>query len=354
MSAITPFDVASLSAALNEAAPCGDNLEYDPQFLAAEEAARGTPEVQYGSTITPATPPDWQAVRAQALALMTHSRDLRLAMLLARAQLALDGVAGLASALALLSALIERHWDHVHPQLDADDDHDPTLRINVLAALCDGAGLLRDLRETPLARVRAVGSVTLRDIDLAGADGAADDDGQQRNAQAMLEAVFSAADQRELADTAGALRACAASTAEIEQRLTQLAGVGHALDLSPLSSLLRRAEGIVTAHVQALAIPGEGGAGGATAAGHAGGAAAAGAGAGATARADQVSNRADVTRMLDKLCAYYAAHEPSSPVPLLLQRAARLVDMNFTELLQDLAPEGLGQLSQISGVRHEG
>ncbi len=58
--------------------------------------------------------------------------------------------------------------------------------------------------------------------------------------------------------------------------------------------------------------------------------------------------------MLDKLCAYYAQHEPSSPVPLLLQRAARLVDKSFTELLQDLAPEGLGQLAQISGVRHEG
>lgn len=365
MSAITPFDVVTLSTALSETAPCGDNLEYDPQFLAVEEAARGTPEVQYGSTITPATPPDWQAVRAQVLELMTRSRDLRLVMLLTRAQLSLDGVAGLASALTLLSALIEQHWEHVHPQLDADDDNDPTLRMNVLAALCDG-GLLRDLREAPLARVRAVGSVSLRDIDLANADSGAEEDGQQRNAMAMLEAVFAAAEQGDLVATAAALQAATVSTQEIEQRLTQLAGVGHALDLSPLLSLLRRASTVVSAHVHAapagedgvaaLGAGGEGGAPGAddgadTAAGTAGAAGLAGT---IAPRRDEINNRTDVTRMLDKLCAYYAQHEPSSPVPLLLQRAARLVDKSFTELLQDLAPEGLGQLAQISGVRHEG
>jgi type VI secretion system protein ImpA len=277
-------------------------------------------------------------------------------MLLTRAQLSLEGVAGLASGLTLLSALIEQHWEHVHPQLDADDDNDPTLRMNVLAALCDAGGLLRDLRETPLARVRAVGSVSLRDIDLANADNGADEDGQQRNAIAMLEAVFAAAEQGDLVATAAALQAAIVSTQEIEQRLTQLAGVGHALDLSPLLSLLRRAGTVVSAHVH-VAPAGEYGAalgeddGADTAVGTTGAAGVAGA---VPTRRDDINNRADVTRMLDKLCAYYAQHEPSSPVPLLLQRAARLVDKSFTELLQDLAPEGLGQLAQISGVRHEG
>ncbi|HWW69918.1 MAG TPA: type VI secretion system protein TssA, partial [Duganella sp.] len=67
-----------------------------------------------------------------------------------------------------------------------------------------------------------------------------------------------------------------------------------------------------------------------------------------------IANRAAVTRMLDTACAWYAAHEPASPVPLLLRRARKLVDMSFIELLQDLAPDGLGQLAQVSGVRDEG
>jgi type VI secretion system protein ImpA len=176
--------------------------------------------------------------------------------------------------------------------------------------------------------------------------------------------VFASVGQDDLAATAAALHAAAASTQDIEQRLTQLAGVGHALDLSPLLSLLRRAATVVDAHVHTASAAGGDGMAAAGARGDAGEGGMPGADGGTVGaagtvnaiapRRDEINSRADVARMLDKLCAYYAQHEPSSPVPLLLQRAARLVDKSFTELLQDLAPEGLGQLAQISGVRHEG
>jgi type VI secretion system protein ImpA len=72
----------------------------------------------------------------------------------------------------------------------------------------------------------------------------------------------------------------------------------------------------------------------------------------ATARADgEIAGRADVVRLLERICAWYARAEPSSPVPLLLQRARGLVEMNFTELMEELAPDGLNQLAQISGIR---
>jgi type VI secretion system protein ImpA len=67
----------------------------------------------------------------------------------------------------------------------------------------------------------------------------------------------------------------------------------------------------------------------------------------------EVSSRADVIKVIDKVCAYYERHEPSSPVPLLLNRARRLVDKSFMEILQDLAPEGLGQARQIGGETDE-
>ena len=57
--------------------------------------------------------------------------------------------------------------------------------------------------------------------------------------------------------------------------------------------------------------------------------------------------------MIDKICAYYERHEPSSPVPLLLMRARRLVDKSFMEILQDLAPEGMGQARQVGGIDNE-
>jgi type VI secretion system protein ImpA len=349
---ISRIDIEALLAPLSEAAPCGDNLEYDPLFLSLEEALEGKPEVQYGSTITPATPPDWQAARELALRLMERSRDLRLAVALARAQLGMDGVRGLADSLALLSGLLAGHWDGVHPQLDADDGNDPMLRVNVLAALCQRDGLLRELRETPLVRVRALGSFSLRDIELATGD-AEPPPGQQKVAPAVIDAAFAEADQAALAALTEALDAAAASTESIERILTEKVGVGSALDLAPLAALLRRAGDTVRPHLrgvdeaQAEQAADDAGAGRVGAGGANGNAS-------APVPRDEIASRADVTRMLDKLCAYYAAQEPSSPVPLLLQRARKLVDKSFTELLQDLAPDGLGQLAQVSGVRQDG
>ena len=347
MTDTTSIDIAALSAPLGDTASCGENLEYDPLFLALEEAASGKPEVQYGSTITPATPPDWPAVRHTALQLMERSRDLRLAVPLARALLGLQGARGLADGLSLLAELLERHWDGVHPQLDPDDGYDPMLRVNVLAALCQQGEMLRDLRETPLAQVRALGSVSLRDIELAASD-AEPAPGQQKLSTAVIDAVFAGADQGELAATVAALDAAAASTRRMEQLLTSQVGVGSALDMSPLVGLLQRAGDAVRPHLRGDAAEAAGDAAAAPAGAGAGG------GGAAARRNDEISSRADVTRVLDALCAWYATHEPSSPVPLLLQRARKLVDKSFIELLQDLAPDGLGQLAQVSGVRNEG
>jgi type VI secretion system protein ImpA len=66
-----------------------------------------------------------------------------------------------------------------------------------------------------------------------------------------------------------------------------------------------------------------------------------------------IVDRQDVIRMIDRICTYYERHEPSSPVPLLLARARRLVDMSFMEVLQDLAPDGMGQARHIGGIEKE-
>jgi type VI secretion system protein ImpA len=62
-----------------------------------------------------------------------------------------------------------------------------------------------------------------------------------------------------------------------------------------------------------------------------------------------VRSREDVVRLLDKICAYYARAEPSSPIPLLLQRSKRLVSANFLDIVRDIAPDGLTQVENLSG-----
>jgi type VI secretion system protein ImpA len=64
----------------------------------------------------------------------------------------------------------------------------------------------------------------------------------------------------------------------------------------------------------------------------------------------EIRSRADVLRTLDALCDYYARNEPSSPVPMLLTRAKRLVDKSFMDIIRDLAPAGLAEAEVIGGV----
>ena len=62
-----------------------------------------------------------------------------------------------------------------------------------------------------------------------------------------------------------------------------------------------------------------------------------------------INSRADVIRVLDKICEYYAVQEPSSPIPLLLRRSQRLVEKSFLEILEDMVPDGLKQAKIVSG-----
>ena len=46
-------------------------------------------------------------------------------------------------------------------------------------------------------------------------------------------------------------------------------------------------------------------------------------------------------------CAYYARHEPASPVPLALKRARAWVTLDFLTVLQDIAPDSLSDARRV-------
>ncbi|SIT35757.1 Type VI secretion-associated protein, ImpA family [Paraburkholderia piptadeniae] len=344
------LDAGVLLAEISPESPCGDDVEYDPLFLELEQAVHGKPDVQYGATVVAATPPDWKTAQSLSLELFGKSRDLRVAAHLARALLHRQGFEGLAEGLALIEALLEQHWNHVHPQLDPDDDNDPTARINALTVLVDQSGMLLDVRDTPLVASRSHGMVRLRDIEYANGDAPAPE-GVEPLSLASIDAAI--ADVRDDAvRVVAALQGARTSNTRIETLLTERVGTAQAIDLSPLSRLLQQAAGFLGERV-GEAVPqvaNDAAAGDGETDVPAGTAARAGTSAPPTG---DVNSRQDVIRLLDKICAYYQKHEPSSPVPLLLNRARRLVDKNFMEILEDLAPEGLGQARQVGGIENE-
>ncbi|WP_206952693.1 type VI secretion system protein TssA [Trinickia acidisoli] len=147
---MTFLDVSTLLQPIGAESPCGPDLEYSPLYLEAARALEGCPEVQYGSMRIEAVEPDWKRVKAATLELLGQSRDLRLAVWLTRALVALHGAAAIADGFALIEGLLAQYWADLHPQLDADDGGDPTARINTLLSLDDKAGFVRELGLAPL------------------------------------------------------------------------------------------------------------------------------------------------------------------------------------------------------------
>ena len=61
----------------------------------------------------------------------------------------------------------------------------------------------------------------------------------------------------------------------------------------------------------------------------------------------RLDNRDDVLKALDLVVDYYRRREPGSPVPLLIERARRMVPMTFMEAIGDLAPDALNRLKDL-------
>ena len=67
----------------------------------------------------------------------------------------------------------------------------------------------------------------------------------------------------------------------------------------------------------------------------------------------EIRSREDVLKLLQKICQYYDRNEPSSPVPLMLKRAARLAEMDFMQIINDLSPDAIPQIRTVTGEKEE-
>jgi type VI secretion system protein ImpA len=66
-----------------------------------------------------------------------------------------------------------------------------------------------------------------------------------------------------------------------------------------------------------------------------------------------IKSRQDAIRALDAVADFFRRNEPSSPIPLLVERAKRLVSKDFLEVLEDIAPEALGTARAAGGLKED-
>lgn len=340
---MSSLDLEALLTPVSEESPAGEDLEYDPLFLELERTAQGKPEQVMGDDVIEAEEPDWRAVRDQAKALLEQTKDLRIATHLTQALMKLEELEGLAGGLELLRGLVENFWDGLHPQLDAEDNNDPTMRVNSLLSLADRDGFQARLLGVPLVKSRAVGIYTLRDVKVAKGElsPAANSEGPAAE-QSLIDAAFMDADLDEIQASAAATERAISALDAIEAAFISKVGAVDAPDFSDLPANLKEIKGVFD---KALARRGVGEPEGE----------AAGASSGESPRiSGEISSREDAIRMLDKICDFFEQTEPSSPVPMLLRRAKRLVSKSFLEILGELTPDAVTQARAIGGVKDDG
>lgn len=345
--AMTAMSSEALLEPISPDAPCGANLEYDPEFTALERAASPPSEARIVGADSDDDGPDWVAVARQAIALLSRTKDLRIVSILIKALLRTNGLVGLSQGVFVLRSLIERYWDTLYPELLEDEDNDPALRINAMQELCDRRSMLVPLRAQPLVSLSGLGSFSLKDVALATGE-AQPGKGDTVPDMATIDAAFANCELTQLTASAAALDQAISDLRTIETTVTTQLGVEAPLSFDELTRVLLQMHKVLQARLDArqLQEPRAWGNGGAASEEPS----AKGAASEPKAVAlGEVSSREDVQRVLDKLCAYYQKHEPSSPVPLLLQRARRLAAMDFMEIIRDLAPSSLSEIETIRG-----
>jgi type VI secretion system protein ImpA len=356
-----PLDAGALLAAISDDFPAGPNLEFDADFGALERAAQGKPEQQYGNTVIPAEEPDWKDVAAQAAALLERTRDLRVLAHLAVARLHLGGLADYAEVLTLTRELLETRWDTIHPQLDPEEDNDPTLRANALLRFAHPALVLKPLRLMPIAGAPRKDQFSWRDVQIA--IGALDPDaGSPKPTEASIRAAFKETEPPRLLALRDAAAQAGAAAVAIPAVFDARAGHGSGPDFNDLAKLLQditrtieRYAAFETAAAEldvSVETPAASAADATDAAQPASAAPARQSGPVTAAQLGEITTRADALRLLDLVCRYYQRYEPSSPLPLLIERARALAEKDFLDILRELAPDGVTQAQNIIQSRN--
>lgn len=329
-------EIEKLLNPISQGTPCGPDLEYDPDFMGLVESSKGKPEREIGSVKIAAEEPLWGEIKEQAELLFSRTKDLRVAIILTRALTHQDGMKGLTLGLHLINSLLTTYWDSVHPHLDQNDGDDPTMRLNVLDALKDPDGLIKDIREVKFV-VNNNTKISIRDIlivtNKSPSTNASNSNGptySRLQVEGILGSVENSAAIQAMRDVLGILNT-------IQVFLGGKVGADRTIDHKPISEILKLMISLsdnapqkssvdtVTSSESPLSnltnkqfIPD-----------------------------GEIRNREDVVRVLEKVRKYIEHAEPTNPASLIIKLAQTMMTKNFLEILEAIPPEDMKVFKKI-------
>lgn len=325
---------------------CGKNLQYDAEFIELEQAIKGKSEQQVGESIQEYEPPNWREIKKNAESLLVSTIDLRILICYLRALVALEGYSGLQQGLELIGILVERRWNKIHPQLDPDDDNDPTERINIFMALCDYETMLRPLAQIPLLESKSIGKFNFREVCIASGKATATN-AEKNTEQSSIDAAVQECEAVTLIQTLELITNSLNCINQLENYITDQVGINEAPSFAGLRDFLKEARAFLLDWHSSKGITDQ------DAQESIEETASESVSTVAKSVSGVINNNQDVLKTLTLICDYYKKNEPSSPVPMFLERAMWLVGKNFMEVLENIAPMGVDQAMVFKGPKDE-
>lgn len=346
-----------ITTPLSDENVCGINLEDDASFQNFFFTAQGTPERYDGENALPAESPDWRTLKDEALSFLEQTKDIKLISVLAQAVLNTEGIEAFSICLKGLSALIKEEWGAFYPPLD-EDDGDPLERISSLAYLNDDF-IVKSLKSTPMASAKGLGHITLESINDAVSG--------YRNADfslSQIKGIFQKINSEELQLLHNSLTYSLESLHNINQCFIDEAGYEYTVNFERTTDVIQQ---LLTSLEKYTDVASE--------------KKYENDGENTSSTADEidkqysdikqqssnmrdeskpsskskgaVESREDVEKCLNLINDYYARYEPSSPIPVLMNRALKLVNKDFMEIMKNLYPDALPALRELGGLNDD-
>ncbi len=279
---------------------------------------------------------DWPGVvKLSQEALVTQSKDLRIACHLLEGLVKVHAFAGLRDGLMLLRRLIEECWDRINPPEDPDDAEARALPLaNMLDDAERGMRFPGTLRTAPLLGTPG-NAVSLQEFNrLRSSTDAAD---QERVQKAQTATTYEAL-QQVVVDLNESLEEIKKITAALDARVGSVAP-----SFTSLGTAIEDCRRLGQAELQRLLPPVEASASEAATAD----------GAARPSGATQtVTSRAEAYAQLNRAAELLQQIEPHSPIPYLVKRAVRLGSLPFPLLIQQMVRDAnmLGELNREFGI----
>ncbi len=336
------IDIDALLAPVGEGNPAGENLEYS-EVAELERQSAGSPGKLDPETreMVGGEEPEWRKVRDLATSTLAQTKDLRVGVILTRALLALNGLPGLGEGMQLIGRMSEQYWDTVHPVLDATENDDPIERLNALANLDDPEGLIKSLRATRIVESREAGFYTLRDLDIAAGRVTAEE-GKQAPTRALIDIAWRTGDAEANAARRAGVEAALQSANGLIKLFRDKSNDSPSIDTlrDYLKRLKELYDDLADDGSAEAAGDAEAGPDGAVIAGSGGGAKAGGA----------LGSRTDAIRTLEQVAIFVRKTEPSSPAPMFIDRAVKMLQADFATIVRELMPDSKSHIELLGGL----